>query len=118
MRKVEPLFPQSSGRRGAVNFSPPAKITVFSWRSTEMLSSRKHESVDAQSAAVEKFEISVRSSASAAMSAARCDIDLSPGKRSRPVRKCAGLSLITGQVMYLKGHKRQRYVINSASCQC
>jgi len=56
--------------------------------------SRRQASVEAQSAAVEKFEISVLPSASAAISAARCDIDLSPGKRNRPWIKRAGFSLI------------------------
>src|ERR1041384_5884936 len=60
----------------------------------EMPSSRRQPSVEEQSAAVEKFEISVRTSASAPINAARCESDLSPGKRKLPRIKTAGCSLI------------------------
>jgi len=48
-------------------------------------------SVEAQSALVEKFVISVRPRASAAMIAARCEMDLSPGTHTRPRSRLAGL---------------------------
>ena len=54
--------------------------------------------VDAQSRAVEKFEISEEFDARAAMSAARCEMDLSPGSRSLPRIEFAGASLIFGSV--------------------
>ena len=56
--------------------------------------------VDAQSRAVEKFVISVLPEASAAMSAARCEIDLSPGNFIRPLITRAGASLIFIFVRY------------------
>src|SRR5829696_2265996 len=60
----------------------------------EMPRSRKQASVEAQSAAVEKFEISETPSASAAISAARCEIDLSPGNRRQPSTRRTGFSRI------------------------
>jgi len=60
----------------------------------EIPSERKQPRVDAQSCAVEKFEISELPRASAAISAARCEMDLSPGNRSRPFIKRAGFSLM------------------------
>ena len=59
-----------------------------------MPSERKQLRVDAQSRAVEKFEISDLPRARAAMSAARWEIDLSPGNRSRPLIERAGVSLM------------------------
>ena len=59
-----------------------------------MPSARKQLRVDAQSCAVEKFEISDLPRASAAMSAARWEIDLSPGNRSRPFIELAGFSFM------------------------
>lgn len=59
-----------------------------------MPSSCRHERVEAQSLAVEKFEISEGFVAKAAMSAALCEIDLSPGSCSRPLIECADLNLI------------------------
>ena len=56
--------------------------------------SRRHVRVDAQSAAVEKFEISESPLASAAMSAARWEMDLSPGSWIRPVIRRAGASFM------------------------
>lgn len=50
--------------------------------------------VEAQSRAVEKFEISDLLDDSAAMRAARCEIDLSPGKRKLPLINVALSSLI------------------------
>jgi len=67
---------------------------VFSLCSIEMPRFRRHERVEAQSAAVEKLESSDLPSASPAIRAARCDIDLSPGKRSWPVIYLAGWSFI------------------------
>ena len=59
-----------------------------------MPSARKQLRVDAQSCAVEKFEISDLPRESAAMSAARWEIDLSPGNRSRPFIELAGFSFM------------------------
>jgi hypothetical protein len=65
----------------------------------ETPSARKQLRVDAQSCAVEKFEISDFPRASAAIRAARCEIDLSPGNRNRPFIDRAGLSfMLSGYV--------------------
>lgn len=64
----------------------------------EIPSDRKQPSVEAQSRAVEKFEISVLPWARAAISAARCEMDLSPGKRNRPLIERAGLSLMMSRL--------------------
>ncbi len=56
--------------------------------------SRRQESVEAQSRAVEKFEISDGPWASAAIKAARCEMELSPGKGIRPQIRCAGASFM------------------------
>ena len=60
----------------------------------ETPSERRHFNVEPQSRAVEKFEISELPRASAAMSAARCEMDLSPGNRNRPLIERAGVSFI------------------------
>ena len=60
----------------------------------EMPSDRKQPRVEAQSRAVEKFEISDPPRAIAAISAARCEMDLSPGKRNRPLIERAGINLM------------------------
>ena len=65
-----------------------------------MPSDRKQPRVDAQSCAVEKFEISELPRASAAMRAARWEIDLSPGNLSRPFIELAGVSfMLSGNVL-------------------
>src|SRR5689334_20450427 len=71
----------------------------------EMPSSRRQLSVEEQSAAVEKFDISVRPSASAPINAARWDIDLSPGSRRLPLIKVAGFSLINDSYGTLRDTK-------------
>jgi hypothetical protein len=55
---------------------------------------RRQARVDAQSRAVEKFEISDLPRANAAISAARWEIDLSPGNRSRPLIERAEVSFM------------------------
>ncbi len=55
---------------------------------------RKHDSVDAQSALVAKLEMRDVPVAMVAMIAARCEIDLSPGRRTRPDIRRAGLIFI------------------------
>jgi hypothetical protein len=94
MRKVEPLLPQSSGQSGAASFRVPATISFWLLCSIETPSARKQATVDAQSRAVEKFAISELPDARAAMSAARWDIDLSPGSCKRPLIRRAGVSFM------------------------
>src|ERR1041384_1488207 len=60
----------------------------------ETPSSLRQATVEPQSAPVEKLVISERPSARAAIRAARCEIDLSPGSRSRPWIERAGVSLM------------------------
>jgi hypothetical protein len=102
---VVPEFPQSSVRAGARNCGAPSSaapapsmLTVVADdpppRSTRTPSPSSTESVDAQSALVAKFRISVRPRASDATMAARCEIDLSPGTRTRPQSLFAGLIII------------------------
>lgn len=56
--------------------------------------------VEAQSRAVEKFEISNLLADSAAMRAARCEIDLSPGNRKLPFINVALSSRIVAHVCH------------------
>ena len=99
---VEPLFPQSSGSVAATSFLLPEKISLPPLCSIETPSCRRQERVEAQSWAVEKFKISDLPEASAAIRAARCEIDLSPGMRRLPEIKCAGASLILFRLCALK----------------
>src|SRR5205823_354893 len=91
MRMVEPEFPQSRGALDACSLAP------FPWITTEPLlrshstpSARKHPRVLAQSAPVEKLSSLVVPSAIAPSMAYRCEIDLSPGKRTDPLTLVAG----------------------------
>ena len=85
-RIVLPLLPQSSGPDGSRNPSIPAPViaTAVLSRPIAMPSAVKHDSVAVQSALVEKFLISEVPCASAAIIAARCEMDLSPGITIRP----------------------------------
>ena len=96
MRIVEPLLPQSSRSFGARKpVSPtPSTRTLLPFCSIETPSSRRHKSVEAQSLLVEKPEICEVPFASAAIIAARCESDLSPGMQARPFILRAGLILI------------------------
>jgi len=60
----------------------------------ETPSALRQETVAAQSAPVAKFVIEDLPLASEAMIAARCEIDLSPGRRTRPTMRRAGRILI------------------------
>ena len=58
----------------------------------------RQETVAAQSAPVAKFVIEELPLASEAMIAARCEIDLSPGRRTRPEIRRAGRILIVAMI--------------------
>jgi hypothetical protein len=88
MRIVDPLLPQSSGLLAGLNPLPPIpsmQTVVGSSCVISTPSCLKHLRVDWQSWLVEKL---VRREApwcaSAAMIAARCEMDLSPGTRRLP----------------------------------
>ena len=88
-RIVVPLFPQSSGISGGVK-GPPAIVTSESKRVMSIPSELRHASVEPQSALAAKLLISETPFAIAAIIAARCEIDLSPGRRSEPDSFLAG----------------------------
>jgi len=85
-RIVVPLLPQSSGPDDSRSPSIPAPFIARAVLSPSIAtpSAAKHESVAVQSALVEKFLIDEVPSASAAVSAARCEMDLSPAIAIRP----------------------------------
>ena len=94
IRNVEPLFPQSSECEGVISFWSPENKSLSFVFSIEMPRAWRHDTVEAQSRAVEKFEISDLFDASAAIRAARCEIDLSPGSRNLPLINVANSSRI------------------------
>jgi hypothetical protein len=83
-RMVVPLLPQSSGVDGALKAPVDCTTTAESAWSIETPSACKQRRVAAQSSLVEKFSIRDVPRASAAMIAARCETDLSPGICRRP----------------------------------
>jgi hypothetical protein len=95
MRIVEPELPASSTASGARQAARPPAIT--SSRPSCRIATprpRRHASVDAQSAALEKLRTRVSPSAIAPMSAARCEMDLSPGRVNVPRTQAAGSILM------------------------
>lgn len=88
---VEPEFPQSSGAVGARRLPPHPSISiVFSVLFTRAPSAPMHANVLAQSTPLEKFCKRLVPPANAANMAYRCEMDLSPRKRSVPVMLRAG----------------------------
>ena len=70
--------------------------------------------VDAQSRAVEKLEISELPDARAAMSAARCEIDLSPGRAIRPLNFRVGVNFIQ---FWLSSKLKEKHGFNTPMTQ-
>jgi len=68
--------------------------TVVPSFSTPTPSDDRQDKVAAQSAAVEKFSMVETLSASEAINAARCEIDLSPGTEQIPFKRRAGAILM------------------------
>lgn len=104
MRIVEPLFPQSSGPSGARSWCGGSMVTLFGDLLTPTPSCSRQARVDWQSRLVEKFCNCDGPSAIPAMSAARCEIDLSPGRRIVPLMRLAGATFMVGN---LNLHKPQ-----------
>src|SRR5439155_17776760 len=71
-------------------FPTPLIVTVLFYLLTTTPKDSRHLSVDAQSTPDAKFPIRVPPIASAAIIAARCEIDLSPGSAIVPRREVAG----------------------------
>ena len=90
IRIVEPLFPQSSGPADARNWLGGWIEIVPANLVTITPSCSRHVSVDAQSRLVEKFVSCDVPSATPAISAARCEMDLSPGRRMDPLTRRTG----------------------------
>ncbi len=91
MRIVDPLLPQSSATVGAVRLPPRPSISIFDrLRVTSAPRFSTQLRVLAQSAALEKLSRRVVPSAIAPSIAYRCEMDLSPGKRTLPRTLAAG----------------------------
>ena len=108
---VVPLFPQFSATGGLVR-TPPLIDTSLPDRVIRTPSCCRQERVEAQSAAVEKFEIFDTPGANDVMIAARWEIDLSPGRLSFPSILFTRFSLIYDNVSTLLCQ------IALQSCEC
>jgi hypothetical protein len=128
MRIVDPLLPQSSFLSVGLNPKRPAPATrrlrpsflpsCPPSRAIEIPNVLKHETVAAQSALVAKFVIRQLPLASAAMITARCEIDLSPGRQTRPLMRRAGLIFIATILLERAcGKKAKDPVRKQLTCQ-
>ena len=111
IRIVDPLLPQS--RTCPVGCSPlvptPSTWSTLSDCRIETPSEVRQETVVAQSAPVAKLEMVELPSARAAMIAARCEMDLSPGRRTCPTMRRAGRILIAAMIPQRQKGSRPRH---------
>ncbi len=84
-----------SGSRSPRSPTPRTRTRSTSSSSTSTPSARRASSVDSVSAALPKPAMRVSPSLTAPISAARCEIDLSPGTRMWPTRADAGSTRVT-----------------------